>query len=85
MHEAVGEGVGVGEDFVGESGVGHVLLDAEVGDAEIKVEGGAHADGGEIGGAVAAGFDVVEVGEAGDAAHVGDAAGVDDSGADVVD
>ena len=85
MHVAGVEGVVVGEDFVGELGVVHVLLDAEVVDGEAEVERGGHGDGRDVGGAVVAGADVVEGGEVGGLFGVGDAAAVDDGHADVVD
>ena len=85
VHVASVEGVVVGEDLVGERGVVHVLLDAEVVDGEAEVQGGGHGDGGKVGGAVEAGADVVEGGEVGGLLEVGDAASVHDRHADVVD
>ena len=43
------------------------------------------ADRRQVGGAVAAGAHLVEVGEVGDAAQMGDAAGMHHGGADIVD
>src|SRR5580692_1338640 len=63
----------------------HVFLDTEVVDGHAEVEGGGHGDGGEIGGAVEAGADVVKGGEVGGLFGVGNAASVDDGHADVVD
>ena len=54
VEHAVTEGVGVREDFVSFFGVGHVLLNAEVGDGGVEVQRGAHGDGRKVGGAVAA-------------------------------
>src|SRR5258708_2952189 len=54
-------------------------------DFDVGVEGGRDAQRGEVGGAVANGPHVVELGEAGDLAQVADAARVDDRRADVVD
>src|SRR3981081_2975277 len=51
VHVAGVEGVVVGEDFVGEFRVVHVLLDAEVVDGEAEMERGGHGDGGDVGGA----------------------------------
>src|SRR5882672_9179164 len=85
VHHSVGEGVGVGEDAIGFIGVAHVFLNAKIVDAEIEVERGGHADGAHIGGAVTAGADVVEVGEAGDFSQLGNSAGVHDGGAAVID
>src|SRR5882724_7542247 len=85
VHHSVGESVGVGKDAIGFVSVAHVFLDAEIVDAEIEVESGGHADRAHIGGAVTAGADVVEVGEAGDFSQMGNSAGVHDGGADVID
>ena len=64
------------EDLVGRVAVAHVLLDAEVRDADVDVQRGGHGDRREVGGAVGAGADVVQVRQVEDAAQVGDAAGV---------
>src|SRR5262249_30769960 len=73
VEHAVLEAVGVREDPVRLLGVAHVLLDAEVVDGQVEVQGGGHADGGEVGGAVAARAHVEELGEGGDLAEVADA------------
>jgi len=44
MHVSGLEAIVVGEDFVGERAVVHVLLDAEVVDCEAEVECGCHCD-----------------------------------------
>src|SRR5467141_2089582 len=85
MHHSVGKGIGMREDAIGFGGVVHVFLDAEIVDAEIEMEGGGHADRAHIGGAVTAGADLVQLGEAGDFSQMGNSAGVHDRGADVVD
>ncbi len=63
----------------------HVFLDAEVRDGDVEVHGRGDGDRGEVRGAVRAGADLVERGQVEDAAQVGDAAGVHDRGAHVVD
>ena len=85
LHHAVCVAVGMGKDFVGERCVGHVLLDAEVGHAHIEVQRRADAYRRNVGGTVAAGAHSIEIGEAGDAAQVGDSAGMGHRGANVVD
>src|SRR4029453_5323913 len=70
------EAVAVREHGVGLLGVAHVLLQAEVGGGQGDVQGGGHADRGEVGGAVGAAPDVVERGQVENTPQVGDAAGV---------
>src|SRR5262245_39577605 len=45
LHEAGLERIGVREDGVGLRGVWHQLLDPEVVDGDVEVQGGRHADG----------------------------------------
>ena len=85
MHAAVLEAVGVREDLIGLRRVRHVFLDAEVRHAQIEVQRRAHAHRREVGGSVAAGAHAIEIGEVGDPPQMGDPAGVDHRGADVVD
>ena len=85
MHVTSVECVVMREDFVGESGVMHVLLDAEVMNSEAEVERGGHGDRREIGGSVIARADLVEGSEVCRFLRVGDAATVDDGHAYVVD
>ena len=85
MQVAVVEPVGVREHRVGLRRVAHVFLDAEVGHPHVEVQRRAHAHRRQVGRAVGAGAHLVELGEVRDAAQMGDAAGVDDGRADVVD
>ena len=57
--------------------VPHVLLDAEVRDAEVDAQRGGHSDRREVACTVRAGAHAVQVGQGEDSAQVGDAAGVD--------
>ena len=82
---AVLEVVGVREDRVGFVRVAHVLLDAEVRHRDAEVQVGGQANGGEVGGAVAARAHVVELGQGCDLAQVRDPARVGGVHADVVD
>src|SRR5688572_10107384 len=63
VHITFGETVRVREHAIRVLAVAHVLLDAEVVHAEVEVKCGGHADGGEVGGAVAARADVVQLRE----------------------
>ena len=65
MHHAFAESVGMGKHGVGFRRVAHVLLHAEVGHGKIEVQGGRHAHRRKIGGAVAAGPHMVQVGQRG--------------------
>src|SRR3990167_9895796 len=85
MQHAVVEGVGVREDRVRLRRVANIFLQAEVGDRHVEVQGRGHGHWRQVGGAVATGLDVVQVGEGGDLLQVGDAAGVQHGGAQVVD
>ena len=71
--------------FVGLRRVAHVLLDAEIVHADVEMQSGAHADGAEIGGAVGAGSNLIDFGEARDFLQMRDAAGVNDCRSNVVD
>ena len=73
------------EDRIGLLGVAHILLDPEIGDPGVEVQRAAHGDGRQVGGAVAAGADLVQRGEVGNAAQVRDAARTHDGAADEVD
>ncbi len=85
MHEAVPERVLVRKHLVGLVGVRHVLLDAEVVDAQVEVQRRGHAHRAQIGGAMAARAHLVQLGQRGDLPQVGDASGVDDRRPHVVD
>ena len=67
-----------GNTRVGLGRVRHVLLDAEVVHAQVEVQRRGHADRAQVGGAVAAGAHVVQLGQRRDLAQVRDAAGVHD-------
>ena len=84
VHETLLKSVGVRKNGVSFFVVGHEFLYAEVGHPGVKVQGGAHADRRQVGGAVAAGAHLVHGGKVGNTAQVRDAAGVHDGGADVV-
>src|SRR3546814_15364826 len=79
---AVREVVIVREDRIGFGRVTHIFLDPEIGHPAIEMERRAHADGRQVGRAVAAGAHLIQRREIGDAAQMGAAAGMDDGGAD---
>src|SRR3546814_7197597 len=85
LQETVLEDVGVRENRVGLRAVAHVLLDAEIRHPEIEMECRTHADRGQVGGAMRSGADLVELRQRGDLAQLGNAAGVDHGGPDIVD
>src|ERR1700730_10078212 len=85
MPHSVRESIGVREHAIGFSCVAHVFLNAEIGDAEIEMQGGGSADRAHVRGAVTAGADLVDLCEAGNFSEMGNSAGVHDSVANVVD
>src|ERR1051325_11685403 len=54
LESAVGESITMREHPIGIVGMAHVLLDSEVVNADIEVEGGGHAHRAQVGGAVRA-------------------------------
>src|SRR5437016_10096231 len=85
MHAALLEVISMGKNFVSLSRMAHVLLNAEVVDAQIKMQGRRHAHRTEVGGPVRAGTHLVEFGQGGDLLEMSDSTGMDNCGADIVD
>lgn len=85
MQAPVAEHVVVREHRIGLVGMEHVFLDTEIGHPGVEVQGRAHAHRRQIGGAVEAGAHLMQRGKIGQPAHMRDAAGMDNGGADVVD
>src|SRR6476659_9018397 len=85
MQVAVPEGEGLAEHLVRQGPVLHVLLDAEVVDRQVQVQGRRHPDGGDVRGPVDAGLDLVLRGVVQQPAHRRDAAGMGQRRTHVVD
>src|SRR5437016_4707881 len=85
MHEAIFKVISVRENVVGLRRVAHVLLNAKVVDAQIKMQGGSHAHRTEIGSAVRSGTHLVDFGQGRNLLEMSDSTGVNNGRADVVD
>src|SRR6185503_4286069 len=85
MQAAVAKEVVVRKNLIRLPAVAHVLLDTEVGNPGVEVQRRTQRDRREIGGAVKSGPHLVHCREIGNAAHMGDTAGMHESRADEVD
>ncbi|KAG1244646.1 hypothetical protein G6F65_021686 [Rhizopus arrhizus] len=69
IQHALVERIGVREDGIRLVCVAHVFLDAEVGHPQVEMQRRAHADGRQVGGAVAAGAHLIQRRQVRDAAQ----------------
>src|SRR5437764_13649256 len=70
--------------FVGFIRVPHIFLDAKVEHAQIKMQSGGHTHRTEIGRAMGTCAHVIDFGKVGNSSQVGNALGVDDCSANIV-
>ena len=73
------------EHRIGFGGMAHIFLNAEIGHRQAEIERRRHAHRRQVGRAVAAGADLIEIGKRRDPAQMADAASVDHRRADIVD
>src|ERR1700739_823251 len=84
IHQATAESISVRKYLVGKCLMRHMLLNAEVRNAHIEMQRSSHAYGRQIGRAMAARLPAVQIGEACDATHMGDASGMNHGRSDVI-
>src|SRR5262249_55109610 len=78
VHVAIPEKISMWEDLVGFLGVMHVFLNAEVVDAEVKMQRRAHAHGAQVRCAVRTGTHLIKLSQVRDLPEMSDAAGMND-------